>query len=238
MGNLFFKKAFTLAEVLIALGIIGVIAAMTIPTLIQKQKDDATIKAVKKSYSILSQAFLRTIADNGTPNSWDLGTQNTGAGAIKVSDYFVPYLNIIKDCNNSGGCFPSGTYKTVNNTDTWDFSASGNQFATVKLADGSSIAFWSGGSSACVTYCGFIIVDVNGYKKPNRYGYDTFWFWLRATGIIPYGDWNSPLTECDKSGSSTSDNNGRSCTPWVLQNENVDYLYCTGLSWSGPTQCP
>ena len=47
------KKGFTLAEVLITLGIIGVVAALTLPSLIQNYKEKATVTAVKESYSIL-----------------------------------------------------------------------------------------------------------------------------------------------------------------------------------------
>lgn len=52
------KKGFTLAEVLITLGIIGIIAAMTLPALVQKQNDIATVSKLKKYYSVLSQTEL------------------------------------------------------------------------------------------------------------------------------------------------------------------------------------
>lgn len=53
------KKAFTLAEVLITLGIIGVIAALTLPGLIQGYRKKVTETALKKAYSQLSQALER-----------------------------------------------------------------------------------------------------------------------------------------------------------------------------------
>ena len=58
------KKGFTLAEVLITLGIIGVVAAMTIPSLIQSYKEKATVTAVKQSYSIFAQALKMVTIDN------------------------------------------------------------------------------------------------------------------------------------------------------------------------------
>lgn len=58
------KIAFTLAEVLITLGIIGVVAAMTIPSLIQSYKEKATVTAVKQSYSIFAQALKMVTIDN------------------------------------------------------------------------------------------------------------------------------------------------------------------------------
>ncbi len=66
------KKGFTLAEVLITLGIIGVVAAMTLPTLITKYKEQETVTRVKKFYSVFSQAYTMAVLDNGTINNWGL----------------------------------------------------------------------------------------------------------------------------------------------------------------------
>ena len=55
------KKAFTLAEVLITLGIIGVVAAMTLPTLVGEYQKKQTATQLKKFYSIMQQAITRAI---------------------------------------------------------------------------------------------------------------------------------------------------------------------------------
>lgn len=62
------KSAFTLAEVLITLGIIGVVAAMTIPTLLAKYQEKQTVTKLKQTYSILSQAIRSVQEDVGTPD--------------------------------------------------------------------------------------------------------------------------------------------------------------------------
>lgn len=59
------KNGFTLAEVLITLGIIGVVAAMTMPTLIQKNQDKELISRIKKTYSDVSNAIIRAQTDYG-----------------------------------------------------------------------------------------------------------------------------------------------------------------------------
>ena len=64
------KAAFTLAEVLITLGIIGVVAAMTMPTLIQGHKKQVTETKLKKFYSVVNQAILLESAEQGDPNDW------------------------------------------------------------------------------------------------------------------------------------------------------------------------
>ena len=65
-------KAFTLAEALITLGIIGVVAAMTLPTLVQRYKEQETVTRVKKFYSGFSQAYMQAVMDNGTIDNWGL----------------------------------------------------------------------------------------------------------------------------------------------------------------------
>ena len=65
------KLALTLAEVLIVIGIIGVVAAMTIPTLITNYQKQTTVEQLKKTYSEISQIIRRSEVDNGPVESWD-----------------------------------------------------------------------------------------------------------------------------------------------------------------------
>ena len=64
------KKAFTLAEVLITLTIIGIIAALTIPNLMQKWQDQHTVSAVKEAYAILNNAVKLAVRENGPTTEW------------------------------------------------------------------------------------------------------------------------------------------------------------------------
>ena len=58
------KIAFTLAEFLIILGIIGVVAALTLPSVIERHQKLETVTKLKKAYSTLSQAIERAKVDN------------------------------------------------------------------------------------------------------------------------------------------------------------------------------
>ncbi|MBP3923904.1 type II secretion system protein, partial [bacterium] len=98
------KTAFTLAEVLITLGIIGIVAAMTLPTLIQKHQERVTVNKVKKFYSVMSQAQLLAIKDHGYLDEWDVPDGMTKESAEKFMSYLKPYLKIAKDCGTSAGC--------------------------------------------------------------------------------------------------------------------------------------
>ena len=65
------SKGFTLAEVLITLGIIGVVAAMTIPSLITSYNKKITETRLEKFYSIFNQAIRLSVAENGDTDTWD-----------------------------------------------------------------------------------------------------------------------------------------------------------------------
>src|SRR5574344_966823 len=106
------KNAFTLAEVLITLGIIGVVAALTIPTLMQKTEERETVSKLKKVYSTLQNAYSRAINDEGELSDWGTIT-DTAAGSDLVLQKFVPYLNVLKNCGTTDfSCFYTGTYST------------------------------------------------------------------------------------------------------------------------------
>lgn len=78
------KCAFTLAEVLITLGIIGVVAAMTLPALINNYKKAQTVSQLKASYSILSQAIKLSEVTNGEVKYWNFN--------LSPEQFFEKYL--------------------------------------------------------------------------------------------------------------------------------------------------
>ena len=84
------KVAFTLAEVLITLGIIGVVAAMTIPTLLQNRVNTEVESKLKKVYSVMNQAILMSEQDNGPKEYWPSAC---GAGQnITCEEYYNKYI--------------------------------------------------------------------------------------------------------------------------------------------------
>ena len=91
------KVAFTLAEVLITLGIIGVVAAMTLPTLMAKYRENVTMSKLKKAYTTLAQAQLMSISENGDVDGWDWvesGQESNNAIVLAwFNKYFGKYLN-------------------------------------------------------------------------------------------------------------------------------------------------
>ncbi len=241
--------AFTLAEVLITLGIIGVIASLTIPTVIAKQQEKATVVALKKSYSILLNAYNIAVQENGTPDTWSLIAEGSGEGAANLINAIAPYLKIIKNCGNSTGCInPDIYYKNLTKIKSSTPADSSTNTARALLADGTLLLVWINeascnkvtGTGTLENNCADLYVDINGSKGPNTKGIDYFAFRLNKFGIIPYG------SEFESSGSdfskacnnlSTGSNNGVGCSAWVIFNQNLDYLKCDDLSWGNKTSC-
>ena len=85
------RVAFTLAEVLITLGIIGVVAAMTLPTLIQTYKKRVVETRLQKVYSVMNQAITSSTVDNGETETWE-GIANSSATHEDTLAWFNKYL--------------------------------------------------------------------------------------------------------------------------------------------------
>ena len=213
-----FRKAFTLAEVLITLVIVGVIAAMTIPTVINNTKKQEFVTACKKSYSALAQVTSQLIAENGSPVNW----------VTTVDDVYNMYktkLVNIKDCGASAGCFEQ-SYKLLNGEsfgDPWNTDSQHRKFI---LGDGVQVmlggASWDISPTCSATalgategICQSFFVDVNGNKKPNQWGKDLFAFVLTQNGLLPAGYEN--VATC-----STS-REGYDCAARVLRENAINY---------------
>lgn len=80
-------RAFTMSEVLITIGIIGIVAAMTLPTVIAKRKQVVVETKLKKFYSIINQAILRSEVDNGNKKYWTVSK-----GSYSSREFFDQYL--------------------------------------------------------------------------------------------------------------------------------------------------
>lgn len=229
------KAAFTLAEVLITLGIIGVVAAMTMPSLIQNYQEKATVTKLKKCYSLVSQAYVSILNDEGGSDTLQAGDD------LEMMEKFGKYLKYQKTCGRNKGCFPNVTYKSVtgNGYSKWEDDTTDRSRAI--LTDGTLIMFnksamW-GGNEGNYLYAQ-IYVDINGFKGPNQLGRDFFYFYINPEKIVPAGA--RALEEKNEDQKFTKNciqQNGYACAAWVIYNENMDYLHCKDLSWDGKHSC-
>ena len=182
------RVAFTLAEVLITLGIIGVVAALTIPNLVKNYQNRVSITKLQKTYSILNQAFRLSENDNGSSEFW----QETPE--ISAQDYFEkywkPYLKEPKLCLTYQECgYTSWKPYIVLNGSPSGLGIS-NSRVKIKTIDGVFYLFTESTSNSngqLVPYRN-IYIDINGEKAPNQYGVDVFVFTrVSGKGVMPYG---------------------------------------------------
>jgi prepilin-type N-terminal cleavage/methylation domain-containing protein len=233
-------KAFTLAEVLITLGIIGIVAALTMPALIADYKEKAAVVKVKKAYNVLSNAYNLALMENGELNSWFTNMAISDSARRVNSPIFFekikPHLNIIKDCGLNSGCLTPGTIHAMNGSNgDGPLDTNDRQYKFV-LADGTlvSLTVYIPG---CKTneVCGAIGIDVDGLKGPYAWGLDWFTFNFTPERLVPRGAPNDPGGETFAAACTKT--TGYGCTGWVIINENMDYLHCDDLSWNGKTKC-
>lgn len=194
------KKAFTLAEVLITLGIIGVVAAMTMPTLIQNQQKRSLEVGTQKFYSMMSQAVKQYMADYGVDDLRNsplvlYNNEDDSDRAQKACEDFVQkYLKVVKVCED--GCF-ADTY-TTQKGEVSEVIGSGDDdpvyIGKFVLADGAVLDVKYGDERY---YPISLYVDINGKKGPNKIGYDLWSMSIYYDGSIDEG---STMPEC-KNGS-------------------------------------
>ena len=147
--------AFTLAEVLITLGIIGVVAAMTMPSLMQNYKRQQATARIKKFVSVINQALISAENDLGPREDWVIGEMDNSDSAYNfLNTYIKPYIK---------------------SADIEKRTLFGRNMATLRFVDGSQM-------SVKVGACYDIWYDINGEKGPNEKGKDIFVFILCKNG--------------------------------------------------------
>ena len=240
------KSAFTLAEVLITLGIIGVVAALTIPSLIQKYEEKQTVSQVKKAYSEISQAYMSAVQGEGTPDNWGLVSwSDTGIDEHNILYHLKPYLKFTEYCGSETyNCWVdtksvSGATFQHKNSKIYSRAILSDGTAILSLMDRADCSTTVGVNGQIKGVCGTIRIDVNGKRFPNMMGRDVFSFWVTKDKIVPTG------TQLENKSSNSSFENGcvgqaegRGCTAWLLYNENMDYLHCPDkLGWDKAKSC-
>ena len=184
------KVAFTLAEVLITLGIIGVVAALTIPNVIQHYKKQEVVARLKSAESIFSQMLYFSIAENGDPQNWDLADHEGASGqttsrkeiAIRVTEkYFLPYLKAKKYYGYTS--LEKAGYPVYHRADgslqKWNMDDKNWEACIIELFNGMTVFLapnnYGADENGVIHYTGFLLyIDINGRKGPNVWGRDVF----------------------------------------------------------------
>lgn len=218
-------SAFTLAEVLIVLLIIGVVASMVIPGIIADTQQAELKNGFKKAYNTASQAWKLVVAEN--PNTytgrggwictWPTGETQDYNIADNRTNAFKAKLNVVKTCINQDGCWPKN----------YEFPGHGSllgwEYGTVH---GPQVFSWITSDGMCWSnpYYNWddihIIVDTNCNKGPNLIGQDIFSFLLGADGAVYFAI-------DDKSTNGKPVSSGHACpcmsSPTTINSRNVDF---------------
>ncbi len=182
------EEGFTLAETLITIGIIGIVAAMTIPTLMTKLKNDRESAILKEDYSILQQ-MMKIANEEGAMANIVKGN-NMDEMKEWFDTYFLPYIKTTSVCYNKWGCWSKNAKK-----------ANGDKYTNNIACGAASISFvLYNGSYVCMDDLGDfrfgvrpkgitigILVDVNGDKQPNVIGEDIFALQFYENELLPGG---------------------------------------------------
>jgi prepilin-type N-terminal cleavage/methylation domain-containing protein len=198
MTNFIDKKqtGFTLAEVLITLLIIGVVASLVIPSIVNDTQEAEIKTSVKKNYSIISQAAKLFIIDNGGSIKGLCSSGDDVTRDICIRDQFLNYMSYTKKCSRSpepdswNNCFVKSSYWGGDWKNIDGSAPTVGYDATAILNDGTLIHFWQADPNCNFSgtrMCSRIIFDINGLKGPNITGKDIFAIWLYDDGIKPYG---------------------------------------------------
>lgn len=187
------KEGFTLAEVLITLGIIGIVAALTLPTVIGHYRKKEASSRLKKFYSTMSQAILLSENDNGPSREWskiyyitdEEGNYDNETNRNLVIAYFDKYLK------------PYLKYIEIeeNPEDLQDEETAQSAQIRVHFADGSYMNIRNGA-------CTDLSFDVNGKRNPNILGKDIFKFVIcpKDKALVQCGgnkNWCAYCPECN-----------------------------------------
>lgn len=217
-------SAFTLAEVLISLTIVGVIVSMTIPSLAQNMGKQQYVSWIKKAMSTSQQALYGMQADYGNISSvFSGGLDNTG-------DIFSSFFNVAKNCkittdqdciaiNNENFDGLAGTNYDWNNIPQRYKFVTTDRMSYTLYSYNTSCAEDKGlnANSPTSKLCAWLFIDVNSKKKPNCYGKDVFSLYItnnKAHLIYPMGgeDDNIGGTGVSEGNSYWNYNNNNRCS--------------------------
>ena len=163
---------------MVTLGIIGVVSAMTVPSLIQNYQKQSYVTQLHKVYNEVQQAALRYQTDNNALDLKEAGLVNQTA----VNNWVKNYFKVIQDCGTDyKGCF-ADDYRRMNGISKGALLGDTN-FSKFTLANGASIGVKARTNAKTSVY-----VDINGLKGPNIIGRDLFPLILYKNGLLDESD--------------------------------------------------
>lgn len=240
-----FKFAFTLAEVLTVLGIVGLIATITIPSMLLNTQKEHYVASLKKVVSTWDNALTSMADDNGANGDlkssgiFIAGIADTAALKIQMGDSIAKYFKVSKNCQLSTGCVSSTVAPNYDGSGTKSaIAVSGFDYSFV-TTDGMSVVIHPADSVNCASpeattsnakgpaknRCAIVYIDVNGLKPPNFMGRDVFKMLivngtgpqLTASGIRGDASQYGSDLYYKTTGNCNTNKNGDSCAARIIE---------------------
>ena len=232
---------FTLAEVLITLGIIGVVAAIVIPMVVANTQKSETYSKILKAQSTLAQAAQQIRDDNGGSFS-NIISSTSSNPSLDMANLFKDKLKVATFCTGSGddtNCWLSDTDEIKTLDGNSNFGGVPNNYPSnpkMVTTDG-FVYIFAITDSACNSdkyqrggvpeRCGVVLIDTNSIKPPNTVGKDIFVFSLNKYNLTPYRDYSTDdyfgniYYYCDKTHNDIW--NGADCTAKAIAEGGINY---------------
>lgn len=172
------RVAFTLAEVLITLGIIGVVAALTIGSVVNNIQKKELQVGLKSAYSVISQAILNFKMEDGDGIRIRYRAYNENDGYYMASEFYDKFFQY-SQIKNVGKCYYPNPIRNFTNTQ--------NSYTSLMNFDDKPQTLMANGMCVGIYINAWqinISVDVNGTKRPNRLGYDIFYFTINDKDVL------------------------------------------------------
>lgn len=213
------KRAFTLAEVLITLGIIGIVVAMTMPLLIVNYQKKQTSAQLKKAYSTFAQVLVLSQYENGNSSEW-ITTEPFSSYDDNLKyfeSYWKPYLSIVKICRTMEECgYDIKGYASVADRDNYTYYGQYSNIPGFIYGDGTYAyirPYNINSTPDNKQEIQLLSIDLNGPKYPNIIGKDVFQFVINTTKgtIVGFGG----PKYCTKS-TLTNTEDARACASKIM----------------------
>ena len=178
-----FNYAFSAAEVLIALVIIGIIASITIPSFIKNVEKEKMVAQLKSTYLDVNQAIKLSEIENGSITKW-----NRNIVISQYFDYYIaPYLKIL---HSEVSTLTTSSYRQISGNYENSFSQllPNKTIKKYTLNSGAQVFVSNSLKNAVL-----IFIDINGNNQPNQFGKDVFMYQINSTvdtkgiKLVPYG---------------------------------------------------
>ena len=168
---------FTLAEFMATLAIVGVIAALTVPTLMKNSQSKILVTKLKKTIAVVTVAIENVMDETHSMTLAETGIFGSQTAAHNfLKNYFKTSSTSLSDPTD----FIASSYDKVSSRSSFSRTTMAQSYTCAKLKDDSSICLKPNADKSGAE----LLIDTNGLQGPNIEGYDLFLTKIESNGDI------------------------------------------------------